>query len=558
LTPSALGPAGDGPRPLVVDDLVDRRTVLPDEGAYTRWQIDWLRRLDGALAAHGAALAGAQLLKTPVDSLVVMSRLLSGAVDAVEPDALAYVGRTRPARDSPWHNGHLQPWASLGDLPLAAQLLPAIAQRVSLPFAATDQEEQHVPSDQRVGGRLRGWAKWLLGPMRTFGVTTPDRGARGTSLLLWTGGYGLRQIASEEQRQGRQVLLLERSPASTSVLSATRLGYRRRCPRVNVSLTTGPVQPLTGIDPLLAEVDEWAGLAGAGELLRSRLEIFAQQIVPTILAASEPLGSAIDQLGVDTIIAANPWSIEEFAALHAGAGRTLRVLVQHGDHAYSYASWQVSELQNFESLHTSDPTIVEDLELHAPPGRELDIVDDNPRVVRASPRQRPSRPTVCYLPMILIDEAYVHTAGYIDGAWYHRWHCRLLEQLASATDFDFVWKVMAGGDQTFDPMPDLIAERQHPNVRLETRPFPQIMSGVDALVTDYLSTGLYEAVNAGIPSLAIHFERFGPIRPAAARDLAAAVRTCPGEEAASHALREFLDGDWSTYVVPRSQSTRVV
>ncbi len=112
-----------GLSPTVLDDHTRRPDVCTDPSEYQRWQLDWLERLDTAFHFNGVARSCAQLIVPAVDAIVITARMLTGAVETLAPDAITYVGRVGPVEASGYHNGHLQFWPRLGDVPLAARLL---------------------------------------------------------------------------------------------------------------------------------------------------------------------------------------------------------------------------------------------------------------------------------------------------------------------------------------------------------------------------------------------------------------------------------------------------
>lgn len=80
----------------VLDDLTSRPDICRRPDAYLRWQLDWLKRLDAASQLNGVVQACANLIIPPVNSLVITSRMLAGAVEALAPEGITYVGRTGP------------------------------------------------------------------------------------------------------------------------------------------------------------------------------------------------------------------------------------------------------------------------------------------------------------------------------------------------------------------------------------------------------------------------------------------------------------------------------
>jgi hypothetical protein len=328
-----------------------------------------------------------------------------------------------------------------------------------------------------------------------------------------------------------------------------------------IDLTVRPVARLAPeAVPFLEEIDAHAGVPGAGRILESRLAVFLHGICPTVAVAARRALRELPRFKITRLAAANPSSLEEFACLVAARSAGIsRVLVQHGDHLLSYASWLITQTGDFDEFAATDPTMEEELGAAA---TRLGVTA--PRVTYYAPRiaslrQRatqsrqasaPSARTVCYLPCFLLgDSRYVGACNF-DDAWYHRWHLRLLDLMASRPDCRFIWKALPSSDQLADPIPDLITDRRYANISYESCPFLEVTADVDRVFTDYPSTALYEAVHLRKPILALTFSRFCVLRPLAAARFAPVLRQCDTEEQALEQISRFLDADANSWLVP--------
>jgi hypothetical protein len=549
LTPAAFeGARAAGAEATVLDDHVDRTAIFDLTAAYLRWQRAWYHSIDESIDAGGAAIASALYLTPTVSSVVIRSRLFRSVIERLEPDEVMYVGPSRGGtRDPrPLHNGHIQFWPTLGDAPLASRLLPLISRELGIHY----DEQVMEPTLQRpavqpaLSGRFKTWLA------RQRNAWRGGEGTAGATLLLWGDGYGVRQLVRQPIIRRHRLYVLDRGNAVTRLLRAGPSGLRP---------ATAPV-PLAG-DPrpvpadayrLLDEVDEWSGIQGTGTVLRDRFEVFVGQLCPSIGSVASALLPALSDLDVERVVATNPSSIEEYGALLAASrlGQAERILAQHGDQLLPLDFWLIEELQNFDVVLTSDASVLEDLPQAAsslgvqPPKLLL----ESPRIETLRARQRTRRPrrrgqAVCYLPAFLMGDAVVPDGSFLDDAWYHRWHRRLLELFVSHPEVQFVWKALPGSDRAVDPMPHIIAAANAANVTYETAPFQRILDDFESVISDFPSTGLYEAAHAGKPLLAIVFSDFVRIRPAARRMFAPVIRDCSSEIEALNAVEAFLMTD---------------
>ncbi len=199
----------DGIAAKVLDDLTSRPEVCRHPDAYQRWQLDWLRRLDDASHLNGVAKACAHLIIPAVDAVVITSRMLVGAVDALAPDSITYVGKTGPVEPTGYHNGHLQFWPALGDVPLAARLLALIAEARTLPYVTHEVDRQAAAaSHAHVSvSRVRRDLSRSIGPYRRL--------------------Y-LRRLAGRPQRPSTSCCGTQGTEPKSSQLTSAQRGATRR------------------------------------------------------------------------------------------------------------------------------------------------------------------------------------------------------------------------------------------------------------------------------------------------------------------------------------------
>lgn len=563
LTPRALDQLQSSSAPWVLDDLVDRESLLADNAAYIKWQLGWLDRFDEASGARGSARAAAVWITTPMDSLVMAARLLRAAVSAVAPAGIAYMGVEGVEPSDPLHAHHMQFWPLLGDPPLASRLLPLIAGTEGVPFHSYSVG---------AGGVARGqqpdlwWTRLIPVAARTRNTWRPTWRVRSsTTLMLWTAGHGARGFAAAE-RDGERAIAVLRHGDPTVVLVPSWRTFKPAGRPVSIR----PLPPRetqadeAQLAPLLAEVDQWAQLPGAGALLVSRLLAFRNRIAPVIDRAADALVPQLRRANVDRLAATNPATLEEFAVLLAAQrhGGIRRILLQHGDNLMPFDSWFVTELQNFEEMWVSDITVPSDVERagahYSVPVPAMQLRSPRIAALKAKIRRRRSvlgntPDAIGYVPAMLFGDSYAMGSGYFDDAWYHRWHLRLLERMASFEHLHFVWKALPASDQAIDPIPEVLRRSGITNVRYESRPFVKVVDQLSRVFFDFPSAALYEAVHLRLPVLAVVFPRFVSVRQSAVARFGAVVHECDDEHRALQLFEEFIKGPTTSYVVNPSR-----
>jgi len=527
-----------------LDDLVDRPDLIGDADDHLRWQLRWIITFGELSGEPEACRTAAQILKTPLDSVIVWARVLRAAVVGLQPTSLAYLGPSGAEEEDPFHHGHLQFWPKLGDLPLAARLLPLLARDLSIPLQVTASARSSEGHDQPAPRTPTSRVRARVAPLRHLSVRRSwPMGHTRSTLFTWTGGYGLRAIARAERAEGARVLYLQRGGTETAILGLGPLGYEPICGAVPYGPRPTRHALPKGTAALLNEVDERAGIAGAGDSLRRRLETHGSFVLPLIERLATALGPHLASTSTERIVSTNAWSVEEFGALLAAQRSGIeRVLYQHGDHAFSYDGWLLTETSNFDRMVASDPTVPPDLHEG---GRRLDMktpaMSFGRHRVSGSSRKRAADGTVCYVPAILTGDTAVRPSVYFEDSWYIRWQLRLLAEMGKRAGTRFVWKGLPTSGQADDPLPSIIHREGISNVRYESLPFLEILPQVSRVVLDFPSTAMYEAVWAGVPTTCVSFPRFAGLRKRALELFSGVLHQCEDEEAALTVIRCFLD-----------------
>lgn len=567
LNPLALAGAQQrGLAASVPDDHFDRRTLLADQTDYLSWLLGWLDRLDArAGQGRGIPRLAAHFLTTAVDSLVVGTRVLRAVVDALEPERLAYGAPASTALDRPLTDD-LQFRPRLGDLPLAARILPLIAQDIGLHYQTFPSLPVVLkPSPARphaARSLLRTIPAALrsrMAPVRNLWSPVNSRSGPDATLMLWQQGYGAGAFARAERHLGRRVLSIVRGESATNLLAPGPFGLRTIGPTVHWD--PAPTLCEINVSDLLDEIDRWARLPGIGQLLQARMDLYLTQICPTILHAAEALGPQLLQERVRLVAVANPSTLEEHAVLAAAAFQGIpRRLCQHGDQAFSYDFWLSGQTNNAEEFAWSDPSLPADLQAGASRyGRPCPVfVGPGPRVttLRRRGRRAAVRATIihpraiCYVPAPFTADSYPVGSSYFQDSWYYRWQLALLDLMATEPALEFVWKALPAANETPDPIPQLLAERGLANVVYEVRPLPRVIGRMGKILMDYPSTGLFEAVHYRKPVLALYFPRFAEVRDAARVLFGPCLRPCHTEAAALDEVRTFLQAGTGEYRVP--------
>lgn len=538
----------------VPDDFFDWTDVLADKNEYLKWQLDWLRRLEAA-SELGAVLTAAHFFKAPMDVLVVTTRVLRRVVESLEPESVMYAGP--PISEDKFRAIDLQFRPRLGDTPLAARVLPILAGAVGFHYETKTLTEvtPEVPPSRRALAGLRRKAHIALNIMRA------ERRSDAAALLLWYEGYGVRRVVSDMKDSGVRPLFLLRGDATTRILRPAMSSLRPVSNEVECKPTDSPIPSSTEARRMLREIDYWAGVAGVSVLLERRLDWYLGSVCPIVEAGAKQLVDALRREKIGYIAATNPSSTEEFIALLAGKMAGVhRILHQHGDQAFPFDFWLITETQNFEEMCCSDPTVPEYLEQASRslgtsvPEMRLASARVEEMVRRAQSRGWQTRHAsdlpFFYIPHFLTGDQHLIGTPYFEDAWYYRWQLKLLDLMIAHPEIEFVWKSLPSANEAYDPIPDVIRRKGPSNVRYEWKPLRNVVSEAGRILMDYPTTALYEAVHYRKPVLCVFFERLGAVRPGVQEIFGGSLKSCADEESALHRVAEFLASEASRYVVP--------
>lgn len=526
----------------VVDDYVNRQELFADWRRYIAWQLGWFGRLDAETGGTGAPVAAALALRPPVDGLVMTARILAAVLDRLSPHSVVYLG-SDPSEPDPWYASRPDSWPTLGNPPLAARLLPLLCRPRHISLRLIFTGPAGASGSEALVARLKRnqhlqAARVRARELRAFAAAKRTRDGRTSTLMLTTLLYGADRFARHERRMGQRVLYAKGRGRGAQLLEPRWNGLARVA---SVQPQRSELQMPAEAVALLREIDEWAGETGAGDLLIPRLEGFLTRLCAEIDGLAVALEAVLDRLCVSRVVATNPDTVVEYAALlAAGRNGAHRVLIQHGDHAMPYDSWLVTETQNFEEMVCSDPTVAPDLEAAA-----RNYAVPCPAFSFSSPRLPALRsaafaePVLCYVPGALNGDFEAVGSFTIGDAWYHCWQRRLLEVFASYSDRAFLWKAFPLDYFSPDPMERVLSAGPR-NVRYTRRWLPAVFPYVSHVLVDFPSTPLYEAVRAGKRTLGLSFSRFLPLRPSARDMLGESLRECLDVPAALAHVEDFI------------------
>lgn len=152
------------------------------------------------------------------------------------------------------------------------------------------------------------------------------------------------------------------------------------------------------------------------------------------------------------------------------------------------------------------------------------------------------RQTVIYLPTFFFGDN-VRTEKLMGDAFYYKLQQAILEYLATRQDYYFIWKGLIEAEKCWNPIPQWIKDRGFDNIGVEThRPFTKFLLTADKVICDLPGTGMYEAVAAGVPTMALCWRGY-EIRETAREVFGEILQDFATYDEAIEHIKNFLDND---------------
>ena len=559
----------------MIEDYYDETELLSQEDEHYQYQLRWIDELDGFLQDNVKELKELDLrlgslyyyhLKRMVlDPLYVRCYTLRKLFDKVEPSEVTFVSRSAESTATDFmledvnrsYYSYIIPiYCSQRDVGLTAVLLEdSDGNRKRARLGALGGN---------FGGRIRRtvatnenlrriyFAYRYLSDRPSFRESTQQK----LNILILRSGYNIwPALVIEGLKRGHAVYEL----SNELLVKHSFLGAKRdfRLPKDSVSLDSiweHTASLLEGGD-LIRSINERYEL-DVSEVILPRLRYFVSTICPETLGYFKVFVLFFQGKRFDSVLAPYPYSLVEYAALAAANHQGLNTAcLVHGDSVYANKAFRIFEIDNFsiviyssrerkEYFECSPEASNTATELYTSPHRVSNIKRIGQ--LREKRGNRIKKGRIVYLSALLLwDRRRIESGAYPD-TWYYRFQKSIVEYLSTKTEYTFVWKGIPAADVIYNPIPLFIADNRYGNIEVATNAFVEHLPHVDRVICDHPSTGFYESIVAGVPTMSLYHEALN-VRVSALAYFGRMLKPFSDISEAIKHIDEFLDSDPESY-----------
>ena len=561
----------------IIEDYYDEVELSNHVDEYVKSQLQWVERLDEFLQNNVRELRELNLklgtiyyyyLKTMVlDPLYIRCYTLNRLFEAIKPSAITFI--SHPPRE-------LRLDFRLQDdgKSYYSQVIPILCDKNNIPLTTVflDEESKDVKGKKSVGSikNLIIWLERTLYESATVGsmhfvykylsrqplFKQPSQ--ENLSILILRGGYHIwPDFAIDALKRGHNVYELKDDLIVKRSFFRAKRHFRLQKETAGLDDIWEHVTNLLESSDLIRRINEQCQL-DVSEIILPRLRYFVSRVCPEILRYFKILLGFYEREMIDFILAPYAISLVELGALAAANHhpRVKTACLVHGDGVYNSKTWDTIELQNFD-IHISSHTEVKDY------FRRLASEINSPAKLYCSPHlllnvkkmayameKRENRiirkNRVIYLPAFMHWDARIMEGASYPDTWYYEFQKAVINYFSTRTEYTFVWKGLPQADQIYNPIPNFIRDNNFGNIEIATNPFVEHLLSADSVICDYPSTGFYESVVAGVPTMSLYHKAL-IVRKSAVEYFGNLLKPFSNIPEAIDHIDEFLNGDPELY-----------
>jgi len=505
----------------IIEEHYNEHELFEDRHAFLQNQEDWFRDFDvflrndiDKLNTCGLNLASIYSLyiKNIVDTIIFKSYILNTLFNKFNPSSVVFV-TFQPKKKV------LKDYLGYHDKSAYAHLIPIICEKYSINlfeyFGYSAQNIKNVTHN--IGDKISKIRKYIPSIWGMFtSVLRPKKQTNVLKILQLNIAYNGFSIIKDAFVNGHNAYLL----IDNKIFKFHRFGFRIFDIKHNNDHIENTFHDWNQTAQLLEthELIKWINekcFLDVSNIVLPNLKYFVSNICPDLLQYYETFLSFYEAESIDVVLSPYMQSTIELAAIAAAnkCKYTKTICVEHGDDVFTEIFWRKKELINFDILIVSNEENKQYLESMCEKYNfETEIYSISERMktmiklgeFRQTGKSGSNNNEIIYLPTFLTwDPLRIDTNIHISPTRYYKFQKSLLEYFSEIDDYTFIWKGLFASELLYNPIPKLIKDMDIKNVKVETEPFKKYIPYANKVVCDYPSTGMYESIIAGVPTMCL-------------------------------------------------------
>ena len=292
------------------------------------------------------------------------------------------------------------------------------------------------------------------------------------------------------------------------------------------------------------------------EIILSKLRHFISTVCPEIIGYFRVLTEFYRKDRIDILFTSSVSPLIEYAALAAANHQDYikTICITHGDEIISGKTWGLEEIKNYDVNIASN---IETKKYY----RRLSSESNSSTKVYSSPhrllgikkiyhlrqkRKANAKKRIIYLTTFMMWDIRTMDNLGLPDTWYYKFQKSLIEYFSAKSNYTFVWKGLPQSDAIYNPIPNFIADNNYRNIEIATNPFVEHLLSADRVICDLPSTGFYESVIAGVPTMSLYHKAL-IVRKSAVDYFGNLVKPFSDVPEAIKHIDEFLNSDPESY-----------
>ena len=507
----------------IIEDHYNEHELFEDRHAFLQNQDDWFRGFDIFLKNNIDILNTYDLnltniysyhIKNTVDTIIFKSYVLNALFNKFNPSSIVFI-TFQP------NEKVLKDDLGYHDKSVYAHLIPIICEKDSINLlehfgysAQNIKNVTHNISDKI--SKVRKYIPSIYEMLRS--VSRPKKQKHVLNILQLNIAYNGFEIIKDVFVKGHNAYLL----TGNRIFKFHRFGFRifdikhNNAHIENAFHNWDQTAQLLETHELIKWINEKCSL-DVSNIVLPNLKYFISNICPVLLQYYEIFLSFYETESIDVVLSPYMQSTIELAAIAAAnkCEHTKTTCVEHGDDVFKNSFWRQKELINFNILIVSDEENKQYLE------SICEKYKFGTKIYSSSERMRPmiklgeygragkygsldNNNEIIYLPTFLNwDSLWIDANINISPTKYYKFQKSILDNFAQKDDYTFIWKGLFSSERLYNPISNLIKDAGIENVKTETGHFKKYLPYANKVICDYPSTGMYESIIAGVPTMCL-------------------------------------------------------